>query len=100
VSGFASGRAVVVECFDDLEIGQYELALMCEVAGIVADASYLLGRLDGDGVLLWDGDLHWFGGVVLVTLEGSPELFVWVTVSVRRRPSDPGRSHYYGRDTP
>jgi len=34
----------------------------------------LLGWLDGNGVFLWDGDLHWFGGVVLVTLEGSSEL--------------------------
>ena len=94
MSGFASWRAVVVECFDDLRFGQYELALAGKVGVVVADASYLLGRLDGDGVLLWDGDLHWFGGVVLVTLEGSSELFVWrVTVSVRR-PSDPGRSHY------
>ena len=100
MSGFVSGRAVVVDCFDDLQFGKYELALRGRVGVVVAEASYLLGRLDGDGVLLWDGDLHWFGGVVLVTLEGSPELFVWVTVSVRRRPSDPGRSHYYGRDTP
>jgi len=36
--------------------------------------THLLWRLDGDGVFLWDGDLHWFGGVVLVTLEGSSEL--------------------------
>jgi len=76
VSGFVSGRAVVVDCFDDLQFGKYELALRGRVGVVVAEASYLLGRLDGDGVLLWDGDLHWFGGVVLVTLR-KPELFVW-----------------------
>lgn len=27
--------------------------------------THLLGRLDGNGVLLRDGDLHGFGGVVL-----------------------------------
>jgi hypothetical protein len=36
--------------------------------------TYLLGWFDGDGVLLWDGDRHWFGGVVLVALERSSEL--------------------------
>jgi hypothetical protein len=42
---------------------------------VLLSQTYLLGWLDGDGVLLWDGDRHWFGGVVLVALEGSSELF-------------------------
>jgi hypothetical protein len=38
--------------------------------------SYLLRRLNGNGVFLWDGDLHGFGGVVLgrVALDGSAKL--------------------------
>lgn len=36
--------------------------------------AYLLGRLNGYGILLRDGDLHRFGRVALFALDGSPEL--------------------------
>ena len=63
---------------------------------------YLLGWFNGYGVLLWDGDLHGFGGVVLggVALEGSSKLSESGLALLRRgRFCDPGRWHY-GCDTP
>ena len=47
------------------------------MGGSIVVVAYLLGRLNGNGVFLWDGDLHGFGGVVLggVALEGSSKLW-------------------------
>jgi len=47
------------------------------VGGSIVVVAYLLGRLNGNGVFLWDGDLHGFGGVVLggVALERSSKLW-------------------------
>lgn len=63
----------------------------------------LLGRLNGNGVLLWDGDLHWFRGVVLptVALEGSSKLVCGQRWNVSQTPvgrtMDATHLHHFAR---